>query len=217
MPKTTSRRLPRGRSALPRAEVERIQRARLASAMTEVMAEKGYAATSVGDVLGRSGVSRQSFYQVFDSKLDCFMAAFDMAGDVLVGRLLEMLGDDAGKIPGPGSSGDPLEGFEAGFRMYLEALAMELPYTRLFLIEVYAAGDEAIRRRGELQEVFVAGLADLMGVTGEQGRFTCRLLVAAISALVTGAVARNDAEALRAVGPPLIAHVRTLWEAGAFR
>lgn len=191
--------------------------------MAEVMAEKGYAATSVGDVLQRSGVSRQSFYQVFDSKIDCFMAAFDQASEVLVSRVLEMIGADEDRIPAPGSGqgggegDDPLERFEAGFGVYLEALALELPYTRLFLIEVYAAGPEAIRRRGELQEVFVAGIAELMGVKSESGRFTCRLVVAAISALVTGAVARNDAEALRAVGPPLMEHVRTLWKAGAFR
>jgi hypothetical protein len=33
---------------------------------------------------------------------------------------------------------------------------------------------------------------------------------------VTNAVAENDVEALRAVGPPLVRNVRTLWEAGAF-
>jgi AcrR family transcriptional regulator len=184
--------------------------------MAEVMAEKGYVATSVADVLQRSGVSRQSFYQVFDSKLDCFMAAFDVAGELLFQRLLEMIGADEHGVPGPEVAGDPLQRFERAFAAYLEALAIELPYTRLFLIEVYVAGPAAIRRRSELQAAITAALADLMGVTDKAGRFTCQMIVAATSTLVTKAVADNDVEGLRAIGPPLIDHVRTLWGASAF-
>ncbi|MEV0405695.1 TetR/AcrR family transcriptional regulator [Actinoallomurus sp. NPDC050550] len=184
--------------------------------MAEVMAEKGYVATSVADVLQRSGVSRQSFYQVFESKIDCFMAAFDTAGDLLVQRLLEMVGADEHGVPGPAMAGDPLQRFEAAFTAYLEALVIEPAYTRLFLIEVYAAGPEAMRRRSDLQDAIVAAFADLMGVTDEAGRFTCRLIVAATSTLVTKAFADNDLEGLRAIGPPMIDHVRTLWRAGAF-
>ncbi|GAA0337132.1 TetR/AcrR family transcriptional regulator [Actinoallomurus spadix] len=216
MPDSSPRRLPRGRYALAREEVERIQRSRLCAAMAEVMAEKGYVATSVADVLRRSGVSRQSFYQVFDSKIDCFMAAFDTAGDLLMRRLLEMVGADEHGVPGPEATGDPLDRFERAFTAYLEALAIELPYTRLFLIEVYAAGPAAIRRRSELQAAITDGFADLMGVTGDAGRFTCQMIVAATSTLVTRAVADNDIEGLRAIGPRVIDHVRTLWQAGAF-
>ncbi|MGI5323967.1 TetR/AcrR family transcriptional regulator [Actinomadura nitritigenes] len=230
MSDSSPRRLPRGRSALSPEEVERIQRSRLCAAMAEVMAEKGYVATSVADVLQRSGVSRQSFYQVFDSKLDCFMAAFDVARDLLVQHLLEMIGaGEDGRPPaggaaggaadGPapaGDPGDPMGRFEQGFTAYLEALAIELPYTRLFLIEVYAAGPEAIRRRADLQNMITDVLSDLLGARDEAGRFTCRMIVAATSTLVTNAVAENDLEALRAVGPPLVRNVRTLWEAGAF-
>lgn len=208
MPESSPRRLPRGRSALPREEVERIQRARLCAAMAEVMAEKGYAATSVGDVLRRSGVSRQSFYQVFASKLDCFMATFERAGDLLTRRVLE--------VAGPAAGGGPLSRFERALTAYLDALATELPYARLFLVEVYAAGPTAIRRRGELQAATSALLADLMGVTTEQGRFTCRMIVAAAGTLVTRAATDNDPGALHAVGPPLMDHVRILWKAGAF-
>jgi AcrR family transcriptional regulator len=186
--------------------------------MAEVMAEKGYVATSVADVLQRSGVSRQSFYQVFDSKLDCFMAAFDVARDLLVQHLLEMIGADEDGRPtvGTGAAGDPMDRFEQGFTAYLEALAIELPYTRLFLVEVYAAGPEAIRRRADLQNMITDVLADMLGVRDDAGRFTCRMIVAATSTLVTNAVAENDLDALRAVGPPLVRNVRTLWEAGAF-
>lgn len=216
MTESSPRKLPRGRSALSREDVERIHRSRLCAAMAEVMAEKGYVATSVADVLQRSGVSRQSFYQVFDSKLDCFMAAFDVARDLLLQHLLEAIGAGEHGAPGPGQADDRLHRFEQGFAAYLEALAIELPYTRLFLIEVYAAGADAMRRRSELQATVTAALADLMGITGDAGRFTCEVIVAATSTLVTRAVADNDVKALHAIGPPMIDHVRTLWHAGAF-
>ncbi|MEV5746955.1 TetR/AcrR family transcriptional regulator [Actinoallomurus sp. NPDC052308] len=216
MSDSSPRRLPRGRYALSREEVERIQRSRLCAAMAEVMAEKGYVATSVADVLQRSGVSRQSFYQLFEDKLDCFMAAFDVAADLLLQHLLEMVGADEHRMPGPEATGDPLGGFERTFTAYLAALAIELPYTRLFLIEVYAAGPAAMRRRSELQDAITAVFADLMGVTDDAGRFTCQMVVAATSTLVTRAVAENDVEGLSALGPQVIDHVRTLWQAGAF-
>ena len=71
--------LPRGRHGLSREQVEASQRLRLMRAMAEVMAEKGYARTSVADILRRARVSRETFYELFDSKEDCFMSAFEQA------------------------------------------------------------------------------------------------------------------------------------------
>ncbi len=71
--------LPRGRHGLSREQVEASQRLRLMRAMAEVMAEKGYARTSVADILRRARVSRETFYELFDSKQDCFMSAFEQA------------------------------------------------------------------------------------------------------------------------------------------
>ncbi|GAA2446162.1 hypothetical protein GCM10010191_73880 [Actinomadura vinacea] len=212
MPDSTPRRLPRGRHALAREEVRRIHRTRLCTAMAEVMAEKGYVGTSVADVLQRAVVSRQSFYDLFGSKLDCFMAAFEGAGQLLLERLTREIGD-AG-APGEGARDDRLELCERAITAYLRALAEELPFARLFLVEVYAAGPEAIRRRSLLQEVISDALADLTGSADQATRFTCRMIVAATSAMVTAPVAERDPEALLALGPPLIEHVRVLWRAG---
>jgi AcrR family transcriptional regulator len=176
--------------------------------MAEVMAEKGYVATSVEDVLKRAVVSRQSFYQLFDSKLDCFMAAFDYARESLLRRL--RVGEESGHV------NDPVAAFERAFTAYLDVLAAEWPYTRLFLVEVFAAGPDAVRRRGESQRIIGDLLGRLMGVTDAAGRYTCQVIVAATSAMVTPAVAQNDREGLRAVGPQMIEHVRGLWEAGLF-
>lgn len=68
-------RLPRGRHGLPRELVERSQRERLLAAVVRVTATKGYESTTVADILGEAGVGRESFYELFDDKLDCMLAA----------------------------------------------------------------------------------------------------------------------------------------------
>ncbi|MFB4305083.1 TetR/AcrR family transcriptional regulator [Actinomadura sp. GTD37] len=187
------------------------------------MREKGYVGTSVEDVLKRARVSRQSFYVLFSSKLDCFMAAFDKASELLMLRLAgstESGGDpagigDAAGGGGPAGGGDAADRFEMVVTAYLEALASEPGYARLFLVEVYAAGPEAIRRRTEIQRDLAAALAGLMGVTGRAGEFACQVIVSAVSTMVTPAVAAGDMDALRAVGPPMVEHVRLLLRSGA--
>ncbi|HWE92299.1 MAG TPA: TetR/AcrR family transcriptional regulator [Pseudonocardiaceae bacterium] len=211
MSSTPQRRLPRGRHGLSRAEVEGAQRERLLLAMADAISDKGFVATTVEDVLTRAGVSRESFYRLFSSKLDCFMAAFDAASELLIGRLAGSAGPDS---VAPGH--DPLAVFERVFTVYLDALAAEPAYARLFLVEVYAAGPDAIRRRAQRQRVFVDLLADLLGAASEQGRFACQTIVSATSAQLTIPLIERDLDALRALGPPTIAHVRRLWDSGFF-
>ena len=59
--------------------VGEIQRARIVTAMTELVREQGVAAINVGHVVGRSGVSRRTFYELFSDRDDCLLAAFDQA------------------------------------------------------------------------------------------------------------------------------------------
>lgn len=76
-------RLPRGRHGLPRELVARSQRERLLAAVVRVTAENGYEETTVGDILGEAGVGRESFYELFDDKLDCMLAAHKILVDNL--------------------------------------------------------------------------------------------------------------------------------------
>lgn len=83
-------RLPRGRHGLPRELVERSQRERLLAAVVRVTATKGYESTTVGDILGEAGVGRESFYELFDDKLDCMLAAHKILVDSLEERVREV-------------------------------------------------------------------------------------------------------------------------------
>lgn len=66
-----------GVSAAGRVRVEEIQRARLVAAMVEVAAERGFVDATVARVVARAGVSRRTFYELFEDREDCFLAAFD--------------------------------------------------------------------------------------------------------------------------------------------
>lgn len=80
-------RLPRGRHGLPRELVERSQRERLLAAVVTVTVANGYDSTTVADILGEAGVGRESFYELFDDKLDCMLAAHKVLLDELEQRV----------------------------------------------------------------------------------------------------------------------------------
>jgi AcrR family transcriptional regulator len=181
--------LPRGPHKLSREEVTRSQRNRLIRAMAEAMAENGYAQTSVADVLSRARVSRETFYQQFSSKQHCFIAAYEQAASVILANLDREAA----------SAGSPLERFDRTLGVYLDALAAEPAFARLFMIEVYSAGDEVLERRAEIQRRFADLVSEAFGARDTSERFACEALVASIAAMVTARLAANDIEGLRAL------------------
>jgi AcrR family transcriptional regulator len=188
-------RLPRGRHTLTRDQVIADQRARMMLALAEVMGEKGYGPTSVADVIRTAGVSRQTFYEQFTSKLDCFLATFDTAGDLLLAELARLSGLEADT---------PLARFDRLLAEYLDTLAQWSGSARVLLVESHAAGPEAIHRRAALQERIADALAGVLEVDDERGRFACAVLVAAVGSMVTEPLVTGDADALRALHAPVV-------------
>lgn len=82
-------RLPRGRHGLSPEFVARNQRDRLISALILTLAEVGYKKTTVSVIGRRASVSKSDFYKHFDSKDDCFLAAYDFAVDRIRGTVVE--------------------------------------------------------------------------------------------------------------------------------
>lgn len=170
------------------------QRQRMLVSIAEAMTRKGYVGTTVADVIKGAGVSRETFYEQFPSKLECFLAAFDTAADLLMAELDGLLDLD----------GPPLERFEAAFARYLDALADHPAFARVFLVEVYAAGADAIDRRIAFQARIIDALVDLLEVETDAGRFACELLVAGTGALVTGPLVADDLAGVRALHGPVV-------------
>jgi AcrR family transcriptional regulator len=189
-------RLPRGRHRLSREDVERSQRERMLLAVSDAVSEHGYANTPVAEILRRAGVSRETFYEHFANKEDCFLAAYD-AGATIV---LEAMG-------APFASGhaslDVADLLDRVLERYLAVLASEPALARTFLVEVYAAGPAALARRDAVQQRFVDAVARLVGAHNEEQRFACEALVAAVSALVTQRVCDGRAAEIQELHGPL--------------
>ena len=81
--------LPRGRHKLDPDVVRASQRERLIRAILETVAEQGYEATTVPEVVARARVSRNAFYEFFADKTNCFIAACDEEASELLGVVLE--------------------------------------------------------------------------------------------------------------------------------
>ena len=193
--------LPRGRHAASREVVARSQRARLLAAMADSAAEKGYARTAVADVVTRSGVSRKSFYEHFDGKEDCFLAAFDDGAAMVLGAIDAALA----------ATTDPFERTRVGAETYLSALAANPALARTALIEALGAGPAALDRRAAVHARFAAQLGESMAAARavvpelpEPPLARLRACVGAIDELVVEHLRVADAGSLTTLAPAVI-------------
>src|SRR5262249_43880395 len=130
--------LPPGRHGLSRRDVVRSQRSRILTAVTQVVAEDGYQAARVTDVIARAGVSRKTFYEHFSDKEECFLAAYDT-------NLADLMGATSAGFDR--SDDDWAERVRSGLTAFLEGLASRPEAARMCMVEVLAAGPKALARR----------------------------------------------------------------------
>jgi AcrR family transcriptional regulator len=117
----------------------RPQRARLLEAMVRAVAEKGYEQTTVADAVRLARVSRGTFYELFESKEACLLAAYRVGNEVLEERIDAAIHE----------AGDWREELRLGLRTYLHALDEDPLFARVSLIEasvVWSERDAVLRR-----------------------------------------------------------------------
>jgi AcrR family transcriptional regulator len=132
--------LPRAHDGLPREHVGEIQRLRILTAMAEVASERGVGAATVARVVARAGVSRRTFYDLFEDREACFLAAFELA--------LLQAGRDV--LPAWGVPGVWRERIRAALTALLVFLDEQPALARLCVVQALGAGPEALERRGEV-------------------------------------------------------------------
>jgi AcrR family transcriptional regulator len=198
MTQTSFRRhLPRGRHAAPREVVRDDQRSRLVDAMAAAVAEKGYDKVAVADVIARAGVSRKSFYELFENKEACFLATYDEGVEEQFTEI-EAAMDAAGE--------DLFAVARAGTRRYLEVFAEHPDYARTCLVEGLSAGAPLLARRDATHARFAAmlarthaGLRAVSPDVPDVPPHVFRAVVGAINELVTVEVAERGPEGLPAL------------------
>ena len=180
---------PRGRHRLPPEVIARSQRERLLEAAIRVVAEKGYAATTVADLTRQAGISRTTFYAMFDDKEGCFLAAYDGIVDALVRRVAAAY-EGEGEWP---------QRARAGLAALLEALAEEPEVARLALVDVGSAGPAAQRRfRAAMQRLtpFFDEGRDFAPGGRNLPANTSRMAIGAVTGLIVDELTEERAEDL---------------------
>jgi AcrR family transcriptional regulator len=131
------------RAPLPHAPtlslVSPAKRQQILQGMLEAVGAEGYDATSVRTVLDRTGAYRQAFYDNFGDKEDCYLAAFD-AGMERVEALT---------VAAAAVEQTWLGQLRAGLGAFLDFLDAEPDVGRALVVEVHAAGEEAMAKRAE--------------------------------------------------------------------
>ncbi len=195
------RRLPRGSHGLDRGLVAASQRTRILEAVGRAVAEKGYAAATIDDIVRGAGVSKKTFYEHFSDKEDCFLASYEAAADELFARVREA----------QAAPGSWLERTRAGISAYLRWLAAEPALARVFLIEVGAAGPRAAERREALRDRYTEQLAELqrdardeLPELPEPPAEIFQAVVAAVDDLVVRRIREAGAEELTELEPILV-------------
>jgi AcrR family transcriptional regulator len=124
------------------------QRGRVLEAMVKSVAEKGYAATAIADVVAAAAVSRRTFYEHFRDKEECFLAAFETGLRFLFSRVEQ---ESAGLEPG-----DWQGRLRVLLETYLATLASEPEFTKVLHVDTLAAGEQARARWAGLLQRLVA-------------------------------------------------------------
>jgi AcrR family transcriptional regulator len=136
---------PPGRQRLSRQFIAAHQRSRIIAALAEETTASSYRAVTVADIVRRAGIARNTFYENFASKEDCFLATQDLAVGEALRRVVEAAGAE-----------ETWEGrLAAGLGAFLAYVAEEPALARTCIVESLSAGDAARERYERSLQAFV--------------------------------------------------------------
>jgi AcrR family transcriptional regulator len=178
--------------------------------MVEVASELGYAGAAVALVVARAGVSRRTFYELFEGREDCFLAAFDWA----VEQVREII------VDAYRSQRSWREGVRHAMAAVLVLFESEPELARLSVIEALGAAKIVLQRRASAAEELIATLdakAPRPRGTVEMPLLTAEGVVGAVFSVIharlvdrrreaTGARASSGTRVRRGAGPLIGLH-----------
>jgi AcrR family transcriptional regulator len=134
----------------PRGPVAVTQRERLLAATEQLVAEKGAAGATIEAIVKAAGVSSVTFYEHFEDKEACFVAAFERA----VGETRAVLAEAV-----PAGLAWP-EQIRAGLAALLAAIDAKPARARLCLVEAQIGGSQLRARHQALLDATAAKLRE---------------------------------------------------------
>lgn len=189
-------RLPSGREDLPEPIVAHSQRERILVAMAESCAQKGFGATTIADIVRPAGVSRATFYELFEDKEDCFQAAMELS-----------LADAMERVVGAFSPDKPWATLvRDSAAAFLDLLASRPAFARMAMVEAPASGQRALEMHAAGKRVLLTLLdrgreeAIEKAIPASAGRAA----IAGAESLIVGQILAGNAERLRELLPDVV-------------
>jgi AcrR family transcriptional regulator len=142
--------IPPGRHTLPRDFVSAHQRQRIFAATAELVAKRGYHGTSIDLITKTARVALSTFYEIFETKEDCFIAAFD---DALAEARDDLQAALDPEQPWP-------EQIATGLAAFLEHLVANPAKARMCLVEAQGAGPLLLDRYEAALDTLAPKLAE---------------------------------------------------------
>ena len=121
---------------------------RLLQGMAESVAARGYAETTIADIVREAGVSRRTFYEHFNTRADCLIALYEAASRNAL-RVLQGVIDP---------SRDWQTQVEQALTAYLQALARNPVLLRTMFIDILGLGAPGLAARRRVNQA----IADFM-------------------------------------------------------
>ena len=165
--------------------------------MIEAIAENGYRATRVADVIARAGVSRKTFYEHFANKQECLLVTYDMVAEEGVRRVEQAYRETEGW---PGR-------VEAAIRALFEASIENPGALRLSLVEIGALGPAGIERRERSIDRYVSFIREGLELAPGEGtvsEMTLKAVIGGVNRVLYRRRLKGDDAELLGIVPDLV-------------
>lgn len=151
-------------------------RHRLLEGMSHAVAAKGYADTTIADIVREAAVSRRTFYEHFQTKADCLIALYEAASH----NALKVLRDAI----------DPARDWqtqvEQAVRAYLGCLAQNPALMRTLFIEILGLGEPGLAARRRANQAIADFMLDVINGGKRPGKGAETLSADMATAVVGG-------------------------------
>ncbi|MDH6166043.1 AcrR family transcriptional regulator [Variovorax boronicumulans] len=182
-------------------------RARLLQGMAQAVAAKGYADTTIADIVREASVSRRTFYEHFSTKTECLIALYETASRLALQAVSEAF--------------DPVQPWHAqveqAMAAYFDYLAQDPVLLRTLFVEILGLGMPGLAARRRVNDEIANFIQVAINSSGAEGDRTAHLtsqmamtVVGGINELVLQAIEQGRAGDLRELVAPATRLVRAV-------
>ncbi|CAN7391027.1 TetR/AcrR family transcriptional regulator [Variovorax paradoxus] len=176
--------------------------ARLLEGMARAVAAKGYADTTIADIVREAAVSRRTFYEHFTTKSECLIALYEAASKLALRAVSEAF--------------DPAQPWHAqverAITAYFDYLAQDPPLLRTLFVEILGLGMPGLAARRRVNGE-IAGFIQAAINGGPAAHLTSEMamtVVGGINELVLQAIEQDRVGELGQLVPPATRLVRAV-------